>query len=485
MKELWRRYRPRREHLFRFLGSLVLALVVWMYVIMDQNPERASTFNSVAVDVRGLAGNLLLTDERGIPASSVTPISLAITAPQAELERLSRSELEVYIDVEEITEAGTYELPVVVNVPITVRTYKVEPEKITVYIEEVEQQLFTVKTELLSKPGLPYLVETPTVDPSQAMVRGPRSRVRLVNGVLARVDLGGRTAAISNLQVKLLAVDEAGSEVSGVTIIPSTVSLAVQISLQGGYIAVSIVPVTSGQPVPGYYVYEMEVEPSIGVIYSGDPGILVPIRYLETLPVDISGRSDDFTQTVELNLPANVALIRPQSQLVTVTVRLTPVASELELQIQVRVDGLAEGLDATWQPRWMDVVVRGPIEVLQGLSLGDLYAVADVSGLEPGVYEIQASFPAPPGVIIEPADGGIIRVAIIRPATPTPTPTPAPTETIPPTPTITPTVTTTPTLTPTVAPTTTVTPTPSITPTPGTPTAGPSPTPSPLPSPTP
>ncbi len=466
------RYRPRREHLFRLLASLLLALVVWVYVTISQNPETQFSFESVPVEVQGLTNGLLLTDEQGIPSTALTRVTIVIWAPQS--EHIGLNDLTVYVDLSVVQEAGTYDLPVQVRTQNAVRKISITPDKLTVRVEPLEQELFPIRVVLQGQPGLPYIVGTPQVVPTQAMVQGPLSRVKLVRQVEARVDLAGRGVSLENAPVDTVAVDAAGSVVAGVTVVPSRATLSVPVALQGGHVVLSVTPVTTNRPAPGYYVREIAVEPDTVTIFSGDPAVLAAVRYLQTKPVDLAGCSSDFTTTVDLDLPPNVALINSPAQ-VTVTVRLGAIVPEVHLTIPIRLENIGVGLEASWEPQWLTVVARGPWQALQDLRLDDLWAGVDLDGLEAGEYDRPVLLPSPPSVEITAVQPDTVHVVLKLPATPTATPTPLPTITPSPLP---PTLTVTPSLPPS-------TPTPTPTPPGPSETPEPSPTATRQPSPTP
>ncbi len=470
MRQLLQRLRPSRKHFFRLLSALALALVVWLYVTNSRNPETKVPFDGVALQIQGLPTDYVLTDSQGMPLAALPTVALVAWAPQA--EHLTRDSFTVYAEMSTIQGPGSYDLPVQVVAPGGVRTWEVTPRQVQLRVEQYRRETYSVTVELLGEPGLPYIVGSPRINPIQVSVEGPLSRLQLVRRVLARVDLAGRTAPLLNAPLTLVAVDSAGNEVKGVTTVPSRATVTVPIALQGGNKAISVVPVTQGQPAAGYYVLALEVVPDTVTIFSGDPAVLAELSYLETAPVAVTGRSRDFTETVDIVLPSNVSLIRSPTQ-VTVTVRFGRISPQLRLSIPVRIEGTAEGLQAAWQPQWLSILVRGPLEVLQGLDLGSFWAVVDVTGLEAGEYDLVATYQAPAGVEVAPS--GPPNVHVVLSPVATPTPTPAPTDTpLPLTPTP------TPTPLPTVSPTPLPSPTPSTTPSPE-----PSPTPSPPPSPTP
>jgi YbbR domain-containing protein len=469
VRKVLRRYRPLRGHALRLLAALALALVVWIYVTNSRNPETQFPFRGIIPNIQGLPEDLVITDDQGIPLPTLDPVSLTAWAPQA--EHLSPDRFHVYVDMSAIQEAGSYDLPIRVDAPQDVRTWEVAPKDILVRVEQFRREAFSVTVELLGEPGLPYISGAPRINPLQVDVQGPLSRVQLVRRVLARVDLGGRVTSLTNAPLNLAAVDAAGNEVKGVTVVPSRATVTVPIALQGGNKAISVVPVTSGLPAPGYYVDALEVVPDTVIIFSGDPAILAELRYLETAPVGVTGHHQDFTATVDLELPSNVSLIHSPSQ-VTVTVRFGAIAPQLHLDVLVRPEGVGEGLQATVQPEWLRVLVQGPLEILQRLALSDVWAVADVSGLDAGEYDLQATYQAPEGVEVAPAGPATVHVVLVRPVTPTPTATLLPTSL--------------PAVTPTSTPTPSLTPLPALSPTPSPgPSPGPSLTPTRLPSPTP
>jgi YbbR domain-containing protein len=467
VKELWLQYRPTREHLFRFLAALGLGLVVWVYVTISQNPETQIVFEDLPLSSIGLPPQFVLTDAQGLPLNSLGSVSLTARAPQE--ESLDPSSFRAHVNMSAIQEPGVYELEVEVEAPRAVRTWTVSPDKVIVRVERLEQRIFPIEVLLQDKPGIPYEVGTPSVNPSQAMVEGPASRIARIDGVQARVNLAGRVASLENVPVTLIALSAADEDVDGVVIIPGEAEVDVPINLEGGHRVVSIVPVTAGQPAAGYFLESVDVFPNTATILSGDPRVLDDVLFLQTAAIDITGQSQNFSRTVGLSLPPNISLFNSPS-LVTVTVRFDAIQSLLRVEVPVRLVGLQIPLEATWRPQWLSIQIQAPLEVLQGLALDELWANVEVSDLDAGEYDLIPVFQVPAGVEITPAGPITVHVVIVRPPTPTPTPSITPTPTIGPSPPPRPTATPTPTASPTVAPTAT---------------SGIVPTESPLPSPTP
>jgi YbbR domain-containing protein len=187
---------------------------------------------------------------------------------------------------------------------------------------------------------------------------------------------------------------------------------------------------------------------------------------VETNPIDLSGLSDDIDIRATLNLPEGVELVGEES----VLVRLSIAAREgtLPITFPLVVVGLPPELEATFAPDTVDVLLAGPLPILNNLNPAGIRVAVNLTGMEVGSFQVE------PVVDLLPNQ---VRVVYILPETvevtiseaPTPTPTSEITDleanlenisTETPQATPSPTVTPSPTLTATSTPSPTNTPTP-------------------------
>jgi hypothetical protein len=86
------------------------------------------------------------------------------------------------------------------------------------------------------------------------------------------------------------------------------------------------------------------------------------------------------------------------------------------------VNGLSEGLSAEVFPQTIDVIISGPVPVLEELTSQDITVSVDVSGLEVGVYQLTPDVDlSVENVSVESILPGTVEVVIAIPNTPTPT----------------------------------------------------------------
>jgi YbbR domain-containing protein len=70
-----------------------------------------------------------------------------------------------------------------------------------------------------------------------------------------------------------------------------------------------------------------------------------------------------------------------------VQVSIAAIESSLAISLPVEVIGLAPGLKAFVTPATVDVILSGPVPVLNTLSPTDVRMVVDLSGYEAGTYQ--------------------------------------------------------------------------------------------------
>jgi hypothetical protein len=230
----------------------------------------------------------------------------------------------------------------------------------------------------------------------------------------------------------------------------------------------------------------VSVDPSIVTLF-GDPDVLKEITgFVDTLPLDISGATQDIVERMPLDLPEQVSPVDIQG--VKVTVLVAAQQGNATLLREPIIRGLSTDLTALVSPREVAVTLTGPLPRIRSLTEEDVFVYVDLVEKDVGQHRIQLTALVPEGlelVAILPESADVeVRRSLPTPApTFTPSPTPTPTATSMPTSALTETVS----ITGTVGVTTTVTPTATTTatgsPTPvatGTPTVVPTP-----PSPTP
>ena len=145
---------------------------------------------------------------------------------------------------------------------------------------------------------------------------------------------------------------------------------------------------------------------------------------METQPLDLQDRREDISTRLSLDLPDNITIIG--SKTVQVQVSISPIQTSLTLSsLLININGLSEGLSAQVFPPTVDIILSGPVPVLDALTSKDITISVDCSGLQAGVYQLEPKVnPLVDNVLIESLLPSTVEVVIAAPATLTPTPRP-------------------------------------------------------------
>jgi len=290
-----------------------------------------------------------------------------------------------------------------------------------------------VDLDIRGEPAIGYQAGDPKLDPAEITVSGPQSLVERVKRLRASINLAEIRESIEQT-VSVQPLDENGQIVTGVGLNPSEVAVTLPVIQQGGYRDLAVKVVVNGQVASGYRLANITVFPPVVTVFSGDPELVNSLPgVLETQPLDLEDANDELTTRLGINLPEGVSLVGDQTVLVRVNV--SPIQSSLTLSDQaIEVEGLPTGWYAQVAPNNVDVILSGPLPLLDTLSPQDVRVVLDVTDLAEGTHQLTPKVETlVSDLVVESILPGTLEVVLSR--TPFGTSTPQiPTVTVTPTP---------------------------------------------------
>ncbi len=373
----------RRGRLWRFLFSLILAVLFWMYV----NPESSVRLRGYPVAVEG--------PEEGLALLSLQPsrVDVEVFLPERKAALLQPGDLSVTADLRGLG-PGTHRVPLRARPRPGLGIYRVQvsPPEIQVRLDRVVTRTVPVRVEIQGSPAYPYSAQPVQLTPLTATVRGPESLVARVTEAYARLSMEARTSDLQG-EFPLSPVDDRGETVAGVEILPPRVSVWVPVRLQLGFKPVPVRPRFEGNPPLGWILTGFRVEPPL-VTVAGNPDDLELLPDVPTAPIDLGTILTSTVLTVPLKLPEGVSLARGPSR-VQVTLTLTPLLSTVDLYVPVSVEGLNPRLRFLPPFPQVHLTVQAPLQDLLTLSQGDFRVWVDAAGLPPGLYILPVQVEAP------------------------------------------------------------------------------------------
>jgi len=427
--------------LWRNIGTLLLAfllaVVVWVSAVITADPNETKQTNPIPVEITGLDPKLLIVGN--VPQNAV----LTIKAPNSIWTQLDRNSdlIDVWIDLSGL-QAGKHMVDIKYKVSINpTKILEITPAQTQITLEKLVTKKFPVELSVSGSPPLGYKEGAPTVQPEEVTISGPESAVSSIEKVEVGIDISGATTSImKNLPVVI--TDKNGNPVSNLSVTPKEVRILQPIHLQGGFKNVVVKVITTGQVANGYRLTNISVSPPTVTLFSDDPRLVNQLPgFVETNPVDLTNLTDDTEINAGLNLPEGITLVSEPGVLVQVSV--AAIEGSLTLTLPIEIVGLEPDLIATISPQFIDVIIAGPLNVLDTLNEENFRVTLDLSNLPPGIYQrepvvdlypdqvrIQTILPETVEVNIEvnltpsPAVTGTTTPNATSSTAPTPTPTP-------------------------------------------------------------
>lgn len=416
------------SNLSALLLAFALAVVVWISAVTEADPN-VERIRTVPIEVIGQNRDMLLIN------METDQVRITLRTPQSVWERYGAAEnaLEAWVDLTGL-DSGQHlvEVQYRINPSFTpVRVVQVSPDVITIEQQLLDSRSFPVNLEITGEPVVGYQKGLAARNPATVTVSGPAEQVAQVEEVRAALDITDATETIQT-SVPLLPVDGSGDPVEGVNVTPSEVEVTQPITLQESYRNVVVRVVTTGQVANGYKLTNISVAPPNVVVFSPNPDLVNSLpSFVETEPIDLTGATDDLETFVDLNLPEGVSVTGDPTVLVQVSIGV--LEDSLRVTLPVSPVGLLPGQAAVISPDMVDVILSGPVPILNRMTSTDVRVIADLRGLDFGTHQVDLSVDVlPDQVQVETILPSTVEVEIITAPTTTPTSPAAPTQTVQP-----------------------------------------------------
>ncbi len=394
--------------------SLLLALLVWFVAVQEEYP-RQQFGQPIQVSRSGLPDNLVIFGD------VLSEVRIEVRAPKGRWPNLQSRDFTAWVDLSGLT-AGEYDVPVRVLPPDPqVQVTAVDPPVVRVRLEERKEKSIPVQVNIMDAPAFGYTWGTPVVTPTHVTVAGATSWVDQVATASVDFYFGGARATVErNLQVR--ARDAAGVVVGFVTVTPRDVKITTPVFPLPGYRELTILVEPTGTPAEGYTIGSVSAEPKLLTV-QGDPAAISALSGYITVPVDISGASQNVVERVPLRLPENISSLGTTT--VEVRVNLVPISGVQTVRQQPAIQGLGAGLTYTLTLDAVTVFLSGPLPRLLALRPDSVQVVLDVTGRGPGVHLIEPLVAAPSELKVDSVSPQTVEITIGALPTATPTPTPS------------------------------------------------------------
>lgn len=317
--------KEKKNNLTIKIFSLVIAIILWSYVMSEVNPKITKEFRNIDV----VFSNMEDLERSGIELMSPkeAKINIKVSGTRNEVLRLKDDDIVAKVDLSGYSE-GTKKVPIYIDVPSKVDVVDYSPREISFKFEKVvsKEKPVILKTVGKLEPG--YSLGEGEVKPQSVLLKGPKSLVNSVEEVVAVVDITGKIGDI-NATVPIKLLDDNGNDIGRVEKDPNVVDvvipmyksrkLPIDIQLDGS------IPNENGNS-------KLIVSPK-AVDVKGNDTILEGLSSIKTAPINVNRLMENRSLEVQLLIPEGIELVNPNEKII-VTLELNSNKEEAQTETE-------------------------------------------------------------------------------------------------------------------------------------------------------
>ena len=367
--------------------SVLVAIVLWAYVIQVTEPVKNQTIQDVPVQL--LNEESLAASGLALSGEASYTVDVEIQAKRAELTKISAGDILAEANLFGYSMGKNY-IPISVTAPDGVTILAVNPIKIDVVIEEMVEVAKPIQIDFIGQFAEGIEAGEITTQPEEVLVSGAKSEVSAVAYVKAEVNTSKLTTEGGTIQAKAVAVNSGGDVVQNVRLSSAFIDVTAKLC------EVKEVPLTvdiTGEVAQIYEVTSLDIPDSVKI--KGTKEALAAVTGLSGTAIDISSVSSTSKLPIVITLPEGLEFATGYENL-AVNISIKPIATKQftytadEIQLE-GIDGVNSISITTPQ---ITVTASGSEVVIAGLKKEDIepYLELDAESLISATAKVQVRY---------------------------------------------------------------------------------------------
>lgn len=382
----------KQHNVFLKIISVFVAVFLWSYVVLTDNPPKTQTFPNLTVQTIGLEE----LEERGLTVvdTEEPKITLRVTGSSQDMAQLSVSDIKAEADLSGIQEAGVYYIQPTVTVAKNTDSISFEPRRLQITVENIASKNVPVRVTTMNDLSDNQLVGELTPSQDTLRITGAESIVSTVGYALLTVDLEQISQNMSqSCRVALYTDDDTMIDSSLLTLERTSLEVTVGVNhIVSVPLQVSLI---SSEQLTRDMV-EATITPSSVRVF-GEESVIQSLTSLSLGSIDLADISTDGEEvSMTIKLPDGVKLMDGESKQATVRITMKDgVSRSIEISNIVLDDtnADAEKPQVTLETTSVSVDISGKANAVSAVSADDIAVTAtfDSSALGAGTHEVTAS----------------------------------------------------------------------------------------------
>lgn len=382
-----------KKKVFSVFLSVVLAFILWYYVITVVSPNSKDTFYNIPVVLTGETA----LEERGLMVTSVgnTTVDLTLSGNRSDLIQLNSSNITIKANLNTIYDTGE-------NLRLDYSTSYPGNFANNAFVEESKSPSYiTVTVERRSNKDIPVRVvysgtvaegytalkDEQSLDYETIRISGPESVTSQITQAVIEVSLDGRTESVVD-SYRYTLCNEEGDPVDAtlITVSVEEIDLTVPVRM------VKTIPLKVNVVDGGGATKDtttIKIEPEEIKVY-GTAAALEGFDELILGTIKLGEYEKATELSFDIVLPDGVTNMTGLKQ-AKVTVRFPSLSTKVLTIEDIQLLNIPEGMKAELTTQMLEITLRGPSEQIRSITPENVTVTVDLSGAAPGTVTRKAT----------------------------------------------------------------------------------------------
>lgn len=379
----------RKDLAFKII-SLVFAMLIWGYVMMEQNPSRDKTLTGINASFVGeadlISRNLII---RGRRSELLSNISASVGVNLTNYADVDANDVTATVSLRNVTDPGVYSLPIDASCANAVVKSKT-PGYVDVEIDDLVTKRIPIEYKVVTNLPEGYWAAEPVLSRSEIDIQGAAKDVEQIVKGICFIDLSSRTESY-NEAMEITLMDAEGNAKDRSVLYGQLAAVSVkQTVMHKKTLRVNAISSLMGADnlAANYEIAAVNVTPTT-VDVAGKQDVLDALSEISVENIDVAGKNESLLATAKLIVPEGVTLTK-EDDLVSVYVDIREKTEEIVFSdMNIKVEGMQKRTNVQVIPENADLTVSGGVSVMKHLNRSDIIIYVDVTDLAPGEYELR------------------------------------------------------------------------------------------------
>ena len=282
-----------RRNLVEKISSILVAILLWIVVMDDQNPVIEGSYTVPLSFTEVPEGYKVLHSDQTIKVN--------LRGPRSYFVNYESKDCRAYCNLNDLDE-GDHEVKIEAKYPQGFELISVYPNQTQIKLDPYIERQMPADLIVTGAAGANATVTKVTQSSDTVTIIGSRTAAESVTRVIGYVGLSGNKEDFS-LQVPMTAINEDGRALQDVRVVPSFMNVDVKITL--GLMKKSV-PIEADVVVAeGFEIEKITVEPE-QIEIAGQETIVNPIDKIKTQPITIPLGDKTVKSAVNLIIPEGI-----------------------------------------------------------------------------------------------------------------------------------------------------------------------------------